>query len=269
MNEPLSREPVLVTVEARAHGWRIDHYLVRLYPNYSRALFQKVITGGHVLVNGLAVRPSRRLRVNDRVRVELPQPADQSLPGESIPLAIIYEDAAIVAINKPAGLITHPGKANYGGTLANTLQFHFDKLSDLSGALRPGIVHRLDRDTSGVLIVAKENQVHHLLARQFERREVIKEYRAIVCSVVERDRDEIATYLCVNPRERQKMIVCEPGGNARQAITAYEVLERFDRFTSMRLRPRTGRTHQLRVHMKHIGHQILAEIGRASCRERV
>jgi len=259
MSEALSAQPVIVTVEARAHGWRVDHYLTRLYPNYSRALFQKAIEQQAVLVNGLAVKASRRLRVNDLVSVRLPEVGDQTLSPEDIPLDIVYEDAALVVINKPAGLITHPGKANYRGTLAAGLQFHFDSLSDLAGKLRPGIVHRLDRDTSGLLVVAKDNQVHHLLSRQFERREVTKEYRAIVWGVIDRDSDSIDTFMRVNPQRREAMIVCEEGGTARRAVTRYEVLERFHDFTYVRLLPRTGRTHQLRVHARHIGHPIVAD----------
>ena len=254
-----SEEPVRLTVEARAHGWRIDQYLVRLFPNYSRALFQKAIAQGTVRVNGLAVKASRRLRVNDCLTVQLPNVPDRSLPAEDIPLDIIYEDESLVIVNKPSGLIVHPGRGNYHGTLAGALQFHFDRLSDTAGRFRPGIVHRLDRDTSGLLVVAKDNQVHHRLSAQFERREVRKEYRAIVRGVVELDSDYIETFVRVDPRKREKMTVCPAGGKAREAVTFYEVLRRFDGFTWIRLRPRTGRTHQLRVHMQSLGHPIVAD----------
>jgi 23S rRNA pseudouridine1911/1915/1917 synthase len=250
---------VVLTVEARAHGWRLDHYLSRLFPNYSRALFQKAIEQHAVLVNGLPAKISKRLHVNDVVAAHLPELPDQSLPAEDIPLEIVYEDDSLVVINKAAGMIVHPGKGNYRGTLAGALQFHFDRLSDAAGKLRPGIVHRLDRDTSGLLVVAKDNQVHHRLSEQFERREVVKEYRAVVHGVVERDSDWIETHMRVHPKSRERMCVCAPGGNARQATTFYEVLERFDEFTSVRLLPKTGRTHQLRVHMRHLGHPIVAD----------
>jgi 23S rRNA pseudouridine1911/1915/1917 synthase len=259
MSDALSAQPVVVTVEARAHGWRVDHFLARLYPNYSRALFQRAIEQQAVLVNGLAVRASRRLRVNDLLSVRLPEQADETLPPEDLPLEIVYEDESLVVINKAAGMITHPGKANYRGTLAGALQFHFDSLSDLAGKLRPGIVHRLDRDTSGLIVVAKDNQIHHVLSRQFERRLVTKEYRAIVWGVVEHDTGRIDTHLRVNPKRREAMMICEPGGNARQAVTEYEVLERFYDFTYVRLLPKTGRTHQLRVHMRHLGHPIVSD----------
>src|SRR6516164_1152553 len=136
----LSAQPVAITIEARAHGWRVDHYLARLFPNYSRALFQKAIEQRAVLVNGLAVKASRRLRVNDVLSVRLPEAADQTLSPEDLPLEIVYEDDSLVVINKAAGMITHPGKANYRGTLAGALQFHFNTLSDVAGKLRPGIV---------------------------------------------------------------------------------------------------------------------------------
>ena len=268
----LSSEPVLITVEARAHGWRLDHYLCRLFPNYSRALFQSAINQEAVLVNGLAVKPSRRLRVNDRLSVKLPEQPDSNLPPEDIPLDVLYEDGSLIVLNKPPDMIVHPGKGNYRGTLAGALQFHFDQLSDLAGSLRPGIVHRLDRDTSGVLVVAKNNQVHHRLSAQFERRDVQKEYHALVWRHLQFESDYIETYVRVHPKHREKMLVCEPGGNARHASTFYEVIERFtptpaSKFTYVKLFPKTGRTHQLRVHMQHIGHPIVADKmygGRAS-----
>jgi 23S rRNA pseudouridine1911/1915/1917 synthase len=252
-------EPILITVEARAQGWRIDHYLSRLYPNFSRALFQKAIEQQAILVNGIPVKTSRRLRMNDRLSVRLPELPDRTLPPEDIPLEILFEDPYLVVLNKQPGLIVHPGKGNYRGTLAGALQFHFDRLSDIAGKLRPGIVHRLDRDTSGVLVIAKDNQVHHRLSGQFERREVTKEYLAIARGRLELDEDEIATHVCINPRHRERMMVCEPGGNSRPAVTRYAVAQRFDGYTSVRLFPKTGRTHQLRVHLQDLGHPIVAD----------
>ena len=259
MTDELSTQPTVVTVEARAHGWRVDHFLSRLWPNYSRALFQKAIEQQGVLVNGLPVKASRKLRVNDLVSVRLPALPDRSITPEELPLHILFEDEHLVVINKPAGMITHPGRGNPTGTLAAALQFHFDQLSDMAGEDRPGIVHRLDRDTTGVIVVAKDNQVHHRLAEQFERREVQKQYVALAWGVFDRDSDWIETHLRVNPREREKMMVCDPGENTRVATTFYEVLERFYDFTWVRLHPKTGRTHQLRVHLQHLGHPIVAD----------
>jgi 23S rRNA pseudouridine1911/1915/1917 synthase len=260
MSEGLSTDrPILITVEARAHGWRVDHYLSRIFPNFSRVLFQKAIDQHSILVNGIPVKTSRRLRINDRISVRLPELPDRTLPPEDIPLNIVHEDDAIIVLNKPPGLIVHPGKGNYRGTLAGALQFHFNRLSDVAGQLRPGIVHRLDRDTSGILVIAKDNQVHHKLSGQFERREVKKEYFALARGVFELDRDEISTYIRINPKKREKMIVSEPIGNARPAVTDYEVSQRFDGFTAVRLFPKTGRTHQLRVHLQHLGHPVVAD----------
>ncbi|MBL6707081.1 MAG: RluA family pseudouridine synthase [Planctomycetaceae bacterium] len=259
MSELSANEAISITVEARAHGWRIDHYLARLYPNYSRSAFQKAINQGAVLLNGLPAKTGRRLRVNDSLSVKLPEESDSSLPAEDIPLEILYEDDSLVVLNKAANMIVHPGRGNYHGTMAGALQFHFDQLSDMAGQLRPGIVHRLDRDTTGVIIVAKDNQIHSRLSSQFEKREVTKEYRALIWGNPDFDSDTIETHMSVHPGKREKMQVCEPGGNSREATTRYEVIQRFEKATYIRLLPKTGRTHQLRVHMSHLGHPILAD----------
>jgi 23S rRNA pseudouridine1911/1915/1917 synthase len=259
MSELSSNEAISITVEARAHGWRIDHYLARLYPNYSRSAFQRAITQEAVLLNGLPAKTGRRLRVNDTLSVKLPAESDSSLPAEDIPLDILFEDDSLVVINKAADMIVHPGKGNYHGTLAGALQFHFDQLSDMAGQLRPGIVHRLDRNTTGVILVAKDNQVHSRLSSQFEKREVTKEYRALIWGSPDFDSDLIETHVCVHHGKREKMQVCKPGGKAREATTWYEVIKRFSKATYIRLLPKTGRTHQLRVHMNHLGHPILAD----------
>lgn len=257
--DSLSQEPVSLIVEARSHGWRVDHFLSRTFANYSRALLQKSIEQQGVMVNGLPCKISKRLRVNDVISVRLPELPDETLPPEDIPLDLLYEDDAMIVVNKRAGMIVHPGKGNYRGTLAGALQFHFDKLSSVAGKLRPGIVHRLDRDTTGIIIVAKDNQVHHRLSGQFEQRVVKKTYLAVVHGEVDRDSDYIETHMRVHPGNRQKMCACEAGGNAREANTYYEVIERFGDYTLVQLFPKTGRTHQLRVHMKHIGHPIVAD----------
>lgn len=256
----LSRdEPIELTVEARAHGWRLDHYLSRLFPNYSRVLFQKAISGGGVTVNGLGAKASRRVRVNDRIDVVLPEEPDDRLVAEDIPIEIIYEDESLAVINKAADMVTHPGKGNFFGTLAAAVQFHFNQLSDVAGLMRPGIVHRLDRDTTGVIVIAKSNQTHGRISKQFEQREVTKEYRAIVRGEIELQSDIIETFVRVHPKAREKMIVCPESDGARHAVTQYEVLERFEGFTYVRLLPKTGRTHQLRVHMQHLGYPIVAD----------
>ena len=247
------------TVEARAHGWRLDHYLARLYPNHSRAAFQKAIAGGGCRVNGLLAKSSRRMHVNDLIEVSLPEVADHRIPPEELPLDILHEDDSLVVLNKAAGMIVHPGRGNPNGTLAAALQFHFDELSDAAGEHRPGIVHRLDRDTTGVIIVAKDNQTHHKLSAQFEARTVGKRYVAIVKGSPQFDSDWIETHVRTHPKQREKMQVCGEGGDARAASTFYEVAERFNGYSYVTLHPKTGRTHQLRVHMAHLGHPMIAD----------
>ena len=255
----LGSEPVSVTVEARAHGWRLDHYLTRLFPNHSRTGLQRAIEAKHVQLNGLPSRSSRRLHVNDRIDIRLPNSDQNRIAPEDLPIEILFEDEALIIVNKSAGMVVHPGRGTYSGTLAAALQHHFDQLSDVAGQHRPGIVHRLDRDTSGVILVAKDNQVHQLLSRQFERREVKKEYQAIVRGIPEPASDYIRTHVCVHPRVREKMMVCAPGGRARHAVTFFRTRETFGRHALLDLHPRTGRTHQLRVHMLHIGTPIIAD----------
>ncbi|WLD14130.1 RluA family pseudouridine synthase [Planctellipticum variicoloris] len=267
---PTSADRIRHTVEVRAHGWRLDHYLTRLYPNFSRSAFQRVIDDGQVFVNGLPAKISRRLRVNDVVEFRLPESADRTVPAEDLPLDVLYDDDQLIVINKAANMIVHPGRGRYTGTLVGALQFHFDQLSDAAGHLRAGIVHRLDRDTTGVLVVAKDNTVHNLLSKQFEQRTVEKEYRALVWGEVSFDRDYMETHVRVSNRNRERMMVCPEGGTARHAATFYEVQERFRGFSYMRLCPQTGRTHQLRVHMHHLGHPIVADSlyeGRSSLRK--
>ena len=247
------------TVEPRAHGWRIDHYLTRLHFNFSRAAFQREIELGQVLLNGLPVKTSRKLRLNDVIDYRLPAEPDQSVPPEDIPLDVLYEDEHLLVINKQANLIVHPGRGHWSGTLAGALQYHFNKLSNVAGQHRPGIVHRLDRDTSGVLVAAKDNTIHNRLSKQFEQRTVEKEYRALVWGNVQFDRDYLETFVRVSHRNRERMMVCVEGDNARHAATFYEALERHRGFCWMRLCPQTGRTHQLRVHMHHLGNPIVAD----------
>lgn len=251
--------PIQLTVEARAHGWRLDHYLSRLYGNYSRAQIQRAIESHNVTLNGMPTRSSKRLRVNDRICVVLESPEEVHIEAEDIPLDVLYEDDAIVVVNKPANMVVHPGRGNSSGTLTAALQFHFDKLSDIAGRHRPGIVHRLDRDTTGVILIARDNQVHHRLSKQFEERTVAKQYRAIVRGIPEMEADFITTHVCVHTRAREKMMVCSPGGRSREAVTFYETAEKFGRYAFVNLHPKTGRTHQLRVHMQHIGTPIVAD----------
>lgn len=252
-------ENVDVTVESRAHGWRLDHYLSRLFTNYSRARLQRAIESGQVTLNGLAAKPSRRLRVNDRVSIQLQAADEPTFAPENIPLDILYEDDAIVVVNKAANMVVHPGRGSYSGTLAAALQYHFDQLSDVAGRHRPGIVHRLDRDTTGVILIARNNQIHQQVSSQFENRSVKKEYLAIVRGIPDVDSDFIRTHVRTHNRVREKMMVCAPGDRSREAVTFFRIAEKFERYSLIELFPHTGRTHQLRVHMQHIGTPIIAD----------
>ena len=259
MPPELSSEPTEFVVKARMVGRRLDAYLASRYPDYSRSVIQKVIDAGAVLINDQPAKASYRVREADRVRLWLPELSTVSSDPEDIPLEIVFEDPGFTVVEKPAGLVTHPGRGNWSGTMINALQFHFDQLSTVGGEHRPGIVHRLDRDTSGLLIVAKNDQAHRELARQFEAREVKKEYLALVVGVPSRDSDYIEKPIGPHPTIRERMAVRLLTDGARDASTFYEVVERFDGYALVRCHPRTGRTHQIRVHMAHIGHPIVAD----------
>jgi len=259
MPPELSATPSEFVVKARMVGKRIDSYLSSRYPDYSRSVIQKVIDADAVLINGLPVKASYKVREGDAIRVWLPELADDAPVPEDIPLEVLFEDAAFTVVNKPPGLVTHPAKGNWSGTLVNALQFHFDSLSSVGGANRPGIVHRLDRDTSGLLIVAKDDKAHKDLARQFEARTIRKEYLALVHGTPSRDSDFIERPIGMHPTNREKMAIRTVEEGGKEAATFYEVLERFRGFALVRCKPKTGRTHQIRVHLAHIGHPILSD----------
>jgi 23S rRNA pseudouridine1911/1915/1917 synthase len=255
----LSPIPCEFVVKARMVGKRIDAYLAARFPDYSRSVIQKVIDAKAVLVNDEVPKPSYKVRLGDRIRVWLPDLADEAPRPEDIPIPVVYEDEALVVVNKPPGMVTHPAKGNWGGTLVNALQFHFDTLSSAAGENRPGIVHRLDRDTSGLLVVAKDDRAHKALAAQFESRTIKKEYLALVRGEPSRDSDYIERPIGFHPTDREKMAIRTPEDGGKAAVTFYEVIERLGGFAYLRCLPETGRTHQIRVHLAHVGHPILAD----------
>lgn len=259
MPPELSKTPSDFTVKARIEGKRIDAYLSGRFPDYSRSVCQKLIDAEAVLVNGQSVKASYRVREGDEIRIWLPELADDTPVPEDIPLEVVYEDAAFTVVNKPAGMVTHPAKGHWSGTLVNAIQFRFDSLSTLAGEHRPGIVHRLDRDTTGLLIVAKDDAAHRQLALQFEQRTIHKEYIALVAGVAERDSDYIERPIGPHPTNRERMAIRLPQDGGREAVTFYEVLERFRGYALVRCKPATGRTHQIRVHLTHIGCPIVAD----------
>ena len=252
-------EAVELTVDTEHEGNRLDWFLARQFPNYSRVHLRKIINAAAVTVNGKRTKAAHHLRAGDRVAIELPDFVRAAPQPENIPLDILYEDDYLAVINKPAGMVVHPGKGNWSGTLTSALQFHFDELSTAGGAARPGIVHRLDRDTTGVMVIAKTDQAHMQLADQFEHRSVEKEYFAIVAGVPDRDRDVVDLPIGAHPHQREKMAIRRDHTTSRHAETFYEVLERFNGFASIKVLPKTGRTHQIRLHLASIGCPVLCD----------
>ena len=248
--KPISSEPVELTVEPAQSGWRLDIFLAHHFTDYSRVHLRRVITAGGVNIDGRGGKPAYRLTPGQRVRIVLPEIPREAPRPEDIPLDILYEDEHLVVINKPPGMVVHPARGHWSGTLASALQFHFGgSLSAVGGPSRPGIVHRLDRDTSGVILVARNDIAHAKLSRQFAQRTIEKEYFALVSGCPERDRDYIDCPIGYHPHQREKMAIRRDDAESRSAQTFYEVLQRFDGFAAMKLEPKTGRTHQIRVHL--------------------
>jgi 23S rRNA pseudouridine1911/1915/1917 synthase len=257
--EPQPDQPVELIVGAEAAGQRLDAFLAHELPKYSRVQLRKVIGAGGVKVNGQGTKVAHRLSAGDQIVLVLP-PMNSAGPNpEEIPLDILYEDEHIIAVNKPPGMVVHPARGHWSGTLASALSFHFRQLSTAGGPTRPGIVHRLDRDTSGVMVVAKTDPMHFALASQFENRTTEKEYFAITAGVPDRDRDRIERPIGVHPHHREKMAIRTGHPTSREATTFYEVLERFAGFAAVQVLPKTGRTHQIRVHLAHIGCPVLCD----------
>lgn len=257
--DEISSEPRELTVEPDAEGLRLDWFLAQRLPVYSRVRLRRLINAADVKVNGLRVKASHRLRAGERVSMVLPEVVRDGPDPEAIPLDILHEDESLAVINKPPGMVVHPAKGHWRGTLAGALQYHFDQLSHVGGPSRPGIVHRLDRDTSGVIVVAKNDAAHVNLARQFEARTVKKDYLAIVAGVPDRDRDLVDQPIGLHPTQREKMAIRRGLPTSREAVSFYEVVERFRDYALVRIAPRTGRTHQIRVHLGSIGCPVLCD----------
>jgi 23S rRNA pseudouridine1911/1915/1917 synthase len=254
---PSGAERYALVADDDAEGERLDAWLARQLPALSRSRLHALIEDGHVRLGGAAARPSARLRPGQPVRVDVPAPVPAEPQPEDIPIAVVHEDAHLLVVNKPAGLVVHPGAGTSRGTLVNALLEHVKDLSGVGGVLRPGIVHRLDRGTSGLLVVAKDDETHRSLVRQFAGRTVEKEYLALVLADPARDSGEIDSPIGRDPVHRQRMSVRAPRGRA--ARTSWRVVERFDGAALLRVRIHTGRTHQIRVHLASVGHPVAGD----------
>ena len=255
---------ILLTADAAAAGSRLDVFLARTFPAQSRSFLARSIDKGAVRVDGVVARSSLKLRAGSVVCMTVPEPPRTGPAAEEIPLDFVHLDDWIAAVNKPAGMVVHPAKGNWKGTLAGALKWHLERadavgLANVGGPTRPGIVHRLDRDTSGVIVVARTEEAHHALAKQFEQRTVTKTYLAITQGQPQFDSDEISLPIGIHPYQREKMAVRRDHSTSREAVTRFEVLERFRGAALVKVAPKTGRTHQIRVHLAAIGCPVLCD----------
>jgi len=243
-------------IDSSTSGQRLDKFLHQKYPALTRSYLQNLILRGSVTVNSIQVKSGHRLKINDEVEIIFPELQSSHIEPEDIPLDIIYEDKFLLVLNKPAGMIVHPGAGNVSGTLVNALLYSCKNLSGINGVLRPGIVHRLDKFTSGLLVVAKNDQSHVHLSRQFEDKTIFRIYHTLVWGVPGED-GEIITQIGRNRRDRKKMTVLKDGG--REAITGYRILKDYLYLSQLEISLKTGRTHQIRVHLNHINHPVFGD----------
>ncbi len=257
--DPLRDSPVVLVVADQDAGLRLDAFLAARMPRYSRVQLRRAVLKQYVTVDNSPVKAAHRLRAGQRVEVRLPDAPQHGTKPEEIPLDVLFEDDDLIAINKPPGMVVHPARGHWSGTLAAALAYRFEQLSQVGGSTRPGIVHRLDRDTSGVIVVAKHDAAHMALAAQFEQRTVEKQYVAIVCGQPDHDSDLIDLPIGAHPYQRERMAIRAHHPTARPAQTFYQVERRFRGFAWIRAHPKTGRTHQIRLHLAHIGCPILCD----------
>ncbi len=252
-------------VTEQSEGERLDKCVDSLMEHLSRSYIQKLISEGDLTVNGLSVKASYRVRTDDNIRIILPAAITPDILAEDIPLDILYEDNDVIVVNKPKGMVVHPAAGHYSGTLVNALLFHCNQnLSGINGVLRPGIVHRIDKDTTGSVIVCKNDFAHASIASQLKEHTIVRKYHAIVHGVIKEEEGTIRTLIGRDPSNRKKMAVLPDTGTGstvrgKTAITHYKVIARFDRFTYIECQLETGRTHQIRVHMSCYGHPLLGD----------
>lgn len=238
---------------------RVDKLLSALMGSLSRSYIQKLLANGGITVNGEGTKASYRVRSEDHIQVKLPPAITPDIEAENIPLDILYEDEDVIVVNKPKGMVVHPAPGHYSGTLVNALLFHCKgNLSGINGILRPGIVHRIDRDTTGSVIACKNDRAHSSIAEQLKEHSIVRRYHAIVHGVIKEEEGTVHTLIGRHPSDRKRMAVRGDGG--KDAITHYKVLRHLNKFTYVECSLETGRTHQIRVHMAHIGHPLLGDI---------
>jgi 23S rRNA pseudouridine1911/1915/1917 synthase len=238
-------------------GKRLDVFLVERKLGLSRSRIQGLISRQEVLVNSRSVKPHYKIKGNETIFISLPPPIESEIKPENIPLDILYEDKDLLVVNKPAGMVTHPAAGNYSGTLVNALLFHCKDLSGINGVLRPGIVHRLDKDTSGLLVVAKNDSAHNLLAEQLKERKLFRQYWALTCGNMPTLEGKIEVPIGRSTKDRKKIVANPP--RSKESITLYQVLERFEISDLLSLKLLTGRTHQIRVHLSYLGKPVLGD----------
>ncbi len=256
-------ETRLFAIEGEDQDKRLDSFLSERIEGYSRTYMQKLIEDGSVKVCDKTVKSNYKLRKGDAVTVIIPDPVPLEVEAQDIKLDIVYEDDALVVINKPQGMVVHPAHGNYSGTIVNALLHHCDSLSDynsltgINGVMRPGIVHRIDKDTSGIIVIAKSNEAHLSLSEQLKEHTITRKYLALLEGCLKNDSGTVDAMIGRNPKDRKQMAVVAQSG--KRAVTHYRVIERFERHTLIEASLETGRTHQIRVHMAYIGHPVVGD----------
>lgn len=250
-------DKIEIVVNGNNENERLDSFLAASLPEHSRSSIQKLIEKNHVSLNGGNAKSNYRVKRGDKVLVMVPKPQKLTVEPSDIPLDIVYEDGDMMVINKPAGMVVHPAPGNKSNTLVNALLWHCDNLSDINGVLRPGIVHRIDKDTTGLLMVAKNEKIHRGLAKQLKEHTINRRYMALVRGVIGEDKGTIEAPIGRHPTNRKKMAVV--ARNSREAVTHFSVIRRYCGYTLIEARLETGRTHQIRVHMKYIGYPVVGD----------